>query len=389
MQEAIKFLNNISRGTLTEIHIADIHFGAIDPKLQYNILKEQFIDKIVNIPFDILSINGDLFDHKFMSNSDVIMYACLFINNLVEICKNKNATFVMIAGTYHHDAGQLKLFYHYIQDPSIDIRIVEEARFEYIKGAKILCIPELYNMGADYYNNLLWNNGTYDAVFMHGAIEGSIYQAKNQESGINSDKAPIFKIEDFGLCTGFIVSGHVHTSGCYNKYFYHCGSPIRWKFGEEADKGFCIILHNLDTQEHYFHFEVIESFRYDTINLDDMIEQDPKTVIEYINQLQANGIDNIRVIFSKEDLSDAILSNINIINDFYKNNNSIKIQFKDRNRCRDTDQINTFLEENKEYEFIMDKSLSEYEILTQYINLQKGYAYITTEELKKIIMEEI
>ena len=37
MQEAIKFLNNISRGTLTEIHIADIHFGAIDPKLQYNI----------------------------------------------------------------------------------------------------------------------------------------------------------------------------------------------------------------------------------------------------------------------------------------------------------------------------------------------------------------
>ena len=100
MQEAIKFLNNISRGTLTEIHIADIHFGAIDPKLQYNILKEQFIDKIVNVPFDILSINGDLFDHKFMSNSDVIMYACLFINNLVEICKNKNATFVMIAGTY-------------------------------------------------------------------------------------------------------------------------------------------------------------------------------------------------------------------------------------------------------------------------------------------------
>ena len=32
------------RGSLVIITIADLHFGALDPKTQYSILKEQFID---------------------------------------------------------------------------------------------------------------------------------------------------------------------------------------------------------------------------------------------------------------------------------------------------------------------------------------------------------
>ena len=48
-----------SRGVLTEVHIADIHFGVIDPKVQYKILTEQFLMKIDNIHFDILFINDD------------------------------------------------------------------------------------------------------------------------------------------------------------------------------------------------------------------------------------------------------------------------------------------------------------------------------------------
>ena len=52
-----KFVNNNTRGTLLEAHIADIHFGAIDPKVQYDILKEQFLDKIFRLKLDIISIN--------------------------------------------------------------------------------------------------------------------------------------------------------------------------------------------------------------------------------------------------------------------------------------------------------------------------------------------
>ena len=64
---------------LTIVSIADIHFGALDPKYTYETLRQQFIFKISNINFDILTICGDLFDAKFMSNNPVISYALLFI----------------------------------------------------------------------------------------------------------------------------------------------------------------------------------------------------------------------------------------------------------------------------------------------------------------------
>lgn len=63
-----------NRGMLIQVHIADIHFGAFDPKTQYQILCEQFLTPISQLPkLDVIVIDGDLFDHKVMSNSDVAM----------------------------------------------------------------------------------------------------------------------------------------------------------------------------------------------------------------------------------------------------------------------------------------------------------------------------
>ena len=69
---------------LVEIHTADIHFGAMDPKTQYDILMKEMVQKVATIHFDAFFINGDLFHHKFMSNSDVIMYALLFVDEIVK-----------------------------------------------------------------------------------------------------------------------------------------------------------------------------------------------------------------------------------------------------------------------------------------------------------------
>lgn len=380
--------NRQSRGTLTEIHTADIHFGAMNPEYQYKILKEQFLNKIKLIHFDLVSINGDLYDHKFMSNSDVIMYSVMFINELVEICKEKGATLIIIHGTAYHDASQLKLFYHFLQDPTIDIRIIEEVRFEYVKGAKILCIPELYGMGEDYYNNFLLKQGSYDSVFMHGVIKGAIYEAKNQESGIHSEKAPTFTMENFRLCRGPIISGHVHVAGCYNTYFYYCGSPLRWRFGEQQDKGFLVVLHNLDTQQHYVQLEPIESFRYDTVNMDDLLSLDPKNIIDYISKLQYEGVDFIRLEF-KEVHTETQIANLEIIKKYYRSSNKIKIKIENNKLKQTIQQNNEIDEQYKGYEYILDKSLSEYDILTMYINQQKGYDYISVKELKEILEEAV
>ena len=59
----------------TIISIADIHFGVIDPKFEYETLSRDFSFRIKNINFDILAICGDLFDSKMMSNNPAISYA--------------------------------------------------------------------------------------------------------------------------------------------------------------------------------------------------------------------------------------------------------------------------------------------------------------------------
>ena len=42
-----------NRGTLIEIHTADLHFGAMDPKIQYDILMTQLVSKVSNLNFDV------------------------------------------------------------------------------------------------------------------------------------------------------------------------------------------------------------------------------------------------------------------------------------------------------------------------------------------------
>ena len=127
-------ITNPCNNLLIEIHIADIHFGAMDPKTEYDILKDQFINQIINLPkIDIISLDGDLFDHKMMANSDGIRYAVQFVNDLVNISRMKSATLVLLAGTLSHDSNMLKLFYHLLNDKTVDVRIVETIRFEFIK----------------------------------------------------------------------------------------------------------------------------------------------------------------------------------------------------------------------------------------------------------------
>lgn len=148
-EEITQYQSNqiIKRGTLISANIADIHFSIknIIPQMQLSILDEQFLSKIESLPkLDLVTILGDLYDHKVLTTSDAALYASIFIGKLVDICRKKNATLIIIQGTLHHDANQLKLYYHYMEEKDIDVRIVTRIQFEYVKGAKILCIPELY-----------------------------------------------------------------------------------------------------------------------------------------------------------------------------------------------------------------------------------------------------
>lgn len=366
------------RGVLSEIHIADIHFGVIDPKIEYEILKREIINELYKIPIiDIIFINGDLFERKYTTDSEPVLYASMFMADIRLVAIEKNATVVLLAGTEFHDAGQLNLFYHYLEDPNFDIRIVENIRFEYIKGAKILCIPELYGIDEDVYQKFLFQYGLYDQCVMHGTIEGAVYGNTINKRG------RLFGIDDFVNCRGPIISGHVHTPGCFNGHFYYSGTPIRYKFGEEEEKGFLILYYNLDRRDYYVHLVPVKSFRYDTVNIDEIISQDPKDVIAYIDKLKNEGVDYIRLTFGKEVPSE----NIAIIREYYKNNGRIKLKL---NEEKQTGVITENKGDNYDkYAYLFDATLSEYDKLARYINDRENCIFTTGEEIKRIIEEDI
>ena len=372
-------LNNYNRGLFNSVHIADLHFGAFNPKTQYQILKEQFLNKISIIPkLDAIVIDGDTFDHKTMSNSDASMYASIFINDLVDLARNKQSTLVILHGTYSHDYDQLKLFYHYLEDKTVDVRIITNIKFEIIKGCRILCIPELYGVDESIYNHFFHECGWYDEAFVHGTFKGAVY-------GDNVGAGRLLTPEDFNYCKGVAIAGHVHKSGCFNSFFYCCGCPYRWKFGEEEDKGFLLVSHDLDTQLHYVQFEKIESFRYDTIYLDQLVSEDPKKIIDYINNLRmTQGIDFIKVRVRVPVTG----YNKTIINNYYRNNNTTFVEFLD-NKEIEEQKVNKIIQENEKYSYLSDNSISDFEKFVRFVNESEGYEFISVQKLNELLSEEI
>jgi hypothetical protein len=369
--------SNTLRGMLIEVHLADLHFGAFDPQKQYEILMNQVYSRLVEMPkIDIISIDGDIFDHKVMSNSDTALYATKFIDHLVYISKIKQSTLVILAGTYSHDFDQLKLFYHYMNrdtNDGLDIRIITDIQFEYIKGARILMIPELNGVDESVYQKYFFNSGWYDEAFVHGTFEGSVY------GNLTSGNSRLLTPHDFIYCKGVAISGHVHKAGCFNGFYYYCGCPYRWKFGEEEAKGFLILLHDLDTQIHYVGFQEISSYRYDTIYVDELLSEDPKVICDYINERKAkDGIDYIKVKF-RVPVSNY---NKNIINSYYRNNGTTYVEFSqsEEDAKREKESFSS-----SEYNYLVDNSISDIERFVRYVNDNEGCQFISVEELTKIL----
>lgn len=371
---------NVNNNFLVEIHIADIHFGAMEPKTEYDILKEQFVDQIVQLSkLNIISIDGDLFDHKMMANSDGIRYAVQLVDDLVNIARMKSATLVILAGTLSHDANMLKIFYHLLNDNTVDVRIVESMRFEYIKGIKVLCIPELYGVDESIYQQFLFNSGWYDECFIHGTFKGAVY-------GDNVGAGRLFKPEDFIYCMGMVISGHVHKPGCFAGYYYYTGCPVRYKFNEEEPKGFLLVTHDLNTHIHYVEMEEITSFRYDTIYLDQLVNTDPKYIIDYIDKLKAEkGIDYIKVRFRFKIDS----SNKTIINNFYRNNPNVFVEYIDTEDIKSKEEEIRKENNGGKYEYLLDNSISDLERFVMYVNENEQSEFITVDKLKQLLEEVV
>lgn len=365
------------------VSIADIHFGCNEkPEYMYSVLKDQFINKIINLDFDIVAICGDLFDNKLMSNNPSITYAIQFIDDLVNLCASKNATLLILDGTQSHDAGQLSLFYHYMNNPAFDVRIIENIRFEDVKGLRILCIPEKYGLPEDEYVKVLYKSGIYDMCILHGAYKGA-YKG-TEIATLNTNHSPVFGIKYFENCAGPILMGHYHTPSVYDRFAYYNGSAFRYKFGEEEEKGFLVTLYNPSLRRHYTELIPIKSHTYTTINIDHLINDDPKNIINWIkDQKEKNNIDFIRVQFNNP--SDSI----EVVRNYFRSNSHVRLQEIDKKEKQIEQVDQEVLENNKQYSYIIDTSIGDYDKFVMYINQNEGYDYITVDELLNILEDKV
>ena len=360
---------------MISVHLSDVHFGAFDPKIQYNILEEQFLSKIYSMMFlDIISIDGDLFDKKFMGNSEPVLYANKFVDDLVQIARQKGCTIICLKGTPSHDDNMLQLYYHYMEDPTVDFRVIESIQFTDVKGCRILCIPELHSIDESIYKEVFYGSGWYDEAFIHGTYKGASIARPTER---------VLEPKDFIYLTGPAIAGHVHNGGCFNGFFYYNGCPYRWKFGEEEDKGFLVVVHDLDSGLYWTQFEKIESFRYITIYLDELVSNDPKIIIENINRMkQEQAIDYIKIRFRcKVDGG-----NKTIINNYYRNNPTTKIEFMDVEEAEEQRKIELEQKEEK-YSYLTDSSISDLEKLVRYINETEGSEFITAQKLTELLSD--
>lgn len=368
----------MNRGTLIGINIADIHFGAFDPAEQYEILKTQFINFLYTLPrIDYIAICGDLFHKKVMGNSDVLYFASLFIEDIVQLSRIKNSTIVIIHGTMSHDSQMIKIFYHYLNDSTLDIKITDTLSFINVKNARALCIPELYGVDESIYDKFLHRSDYYDIAFVHGTFKGSVY-------GDNVGNGRLFDIDDFDMCTGMMISGHVHKSGCFQGYYYYCGSPYRWQFGEPEEKGYLISVIDLDSDRHYVQFMPLKCKTYLTLDINDII-QDPKSVINFIDDYKIKtNADYLKIKFNVPiNGADKV-----IIDSYYRNNPTTFVEFLNIMEERKIKQEQAGILDNM-YDFILDPNLTDFEKFVKYVNIKEGTDFLTIERLKEILDEQI
>jgi hypothetical protein len=258
----------------------------------------------------------------------------------------------------------------------VDVRIITSIQFENIKGARVLCIPELYGIDESVYRHFFFESGYYDAAFVHGTFEGSVY-------GNNVSQGRLLTAQDVIYCKGFAISGHVHRMGCFAGFYYYCGCPYRWKFGEEEDKGYLLLAHDLDTQLHYVQFMPMKSDTYITIYVDELLSEEPQKLIAYIdNEKRTKGIDYIKVRV-RVPISG---TEKNIISQYYRNSDNTFVEFLDRKEVQ-KEKIKE--ETENSYNYLMDDKISDLEKFCMYVNEHEGEHFVTPIRLKQMLSEEI
>jgi len=326
---------NVVKGLI----INDLHFGIKDSKRMYDELV-QFKNKVEEVKPEIIIIDGDYFDHKLTIGDPATLYAVSFFKELMDLCIKYKITLKMVQGTRGHELNQLQLFKPYEEADNFDFEIIETVKKEDVRGLHILFIPEEYPENSDeYYKE--FKNDKYNIICGHGTWDFVAVQAMIDVANKETHSAPVFMFEEWKDCIkdGFISFGHIHGRNVYGRKIFYSGSFTRWNYGERSDKGFTYFEYDLDSKKYVVQFvDNTMAPKYDVLTVQELnlnLEEANAELIrdEISKRLEENM--NLKI-----NLAGLSLDKIEVLRNFYKNDEHIKIEIKEEKKT---------LLENKEH----------------------------------------
>jgi DNA repair exonuclease SbcCD nuclease subunit len=351
------------------LSIADIHFGATDPKRMYNELQESFFPKITD-DIDLIVILGDLFHKELSLSKEATFFMMKFINELKDLCHANSIYLRILKGTMSHDFSQLEMLKP-LEDSDLMFRIISTVEIEeWDDGMKCLYIPEEYcENWKKYYTPFLEQRP--DFILGHGTFDFTSFASQKQESELNIKSSPVFERDYILNYTKFVLFGHIHTHQ-YSKSVIYPGSFSRFSFGEENPKGFLLVEYLPDK----FKFEFIENKHaptYVTINLDKISSEGLEDKINVVKEI-SKKYDFVRVTQSEENVDFKILKESLASNGGASNNVTTLSKPLNENKTS----------QNDEFSFIINREGTLEEILQRFIKI-KFSKEISIEEIKELL----
>ena len=220
----------------SDVHL--LHKGTPTSVIIFNLML--LIEYVVKTELDAIYILGDLFDERdTLENEDLIAsIGCL--NDLLELCKEKNIALRVLEGTPKHDRKQSKVIVELNKKFNIDLKYFENIKiFKDEKINKVVgLIPDEYRDDASettkLFKNLMKSSGynKLDLMGMHGLFK---FQIPHVESIANFDERVYLKLVKYGI---FI--GHDHKVKQYSTIRI-LGSTDCLNHGEVGKKGVTVV----------------------------------------------------------------------------------------------------------------------------------------------------
>ena len=372
---------------LCSVHMSDVHFGAMNPKVLYKNLKSDFFDKCKKLPkIDVIFIQGDFYDHDISLNSKHALYALKTIEKIVKLAGKFDAKVRFIKGTKSHDRSQLDIISENYSDSDVDVRVINTVDVETIDGSRILYLPEEYIQDSDEYYREYFND-EYDIVVGHGMFDKLSFGHSNNSRVI---AAPIFDTETISSITkGYCCFGHIHNAFMFNNIYY-TGSFARWMQGEEDPKGFIYAVYNNKTND-YGIAPIINNnaLIYKSMSLESVINgyDDPDDVINIIDTYIADN-DVYRLRIKCTELNDVIFSGkLSIVKTYY--NDSQIVSFDIKRACfAEEDEVEEDMDELSKHDYIFDSSISNEDKISRFMMDSYGVD-LSAKKIEKMLNSDI